>query len=65
MTKKFPVELIGSKFKLINSVGQVIHDGTFNKKINELSLRNYPFGVYFIEIDANFNTIRKKVIKGY
>jgi PDZ domain-containing secreted protein len=60
-----PVELIGSKFKLINSVGQVIHDGTFNKKINELSLRNYPFGVYFIEIDSHFNTIRKKVIKGF
>lgn len=39
--------------KIVNSIGQVVHQSTISKDNNQINIQHYNAGLYFIQIDNN------------
>jgi len=51
-----------SSFRLINSLGQTMSEGSLNSPVNEVNTRELSNGVYFIIISSGENIQSKKII---
>ena len=54
---------VSSNYHLYNMVGQKIISGQINEGDNELNLRQYSNGIYFIKFIKNNSVYTKKIIK--
>lgn len=49
--------------RIFNALGEEIVGFKLNQKDGEIDLSNFPQGVYFIEIDSQSKTLRRKLLK--
>ena len=54
---------VSSNYHLYNMIGQKIISGQINEGDNELNLRQYSNGIYFIKFIKNNRDYTKKIIK--
>ena len=52
-----------SKYYVLNPTGEIIKSGQINASENKISLIDYPSGIYFIQIIADEQLYRTRVIK--
>jgi hypothetical protein len=53
---------VKSKYRVIDMFGKIVKTGSFDQGKNELQLRNYEAGVYFLRVLNNNKIITKKVV---
>jgi len=53
---------VKSNYRLIDMVGKIVKMGSFDQGTNELQLRNYQDGVYFLRVINNSRIMTKKVV---
>jgi hypothetical protein len=53
---------VKSKYRVIDMFGKIVKTGSFDQGKNELQLRNYQAGVYFLRVLNDSKIITKKVV---
>ncbi len=53
---------VKSKYRFIDMFGKIVKTGSFDQGENELQLRKYEAGVYFLRVINDSNIITKKVV---
>jgi photosystem II stability/assembly factor-like uncharacterized protein len=59
----FPSQLIGNTYTVTNTVGQVILVNTIISSREEISLKDFSNGIYYLQIASNSGLITKKMVK--
>ncbi|WP_339893919.1 T9SS type A sorting domain-containing protein [uncultured Algibacter sp.] len=52
-----------SKYRVIDIFGKIVNRGSLNQGKNELQLRNYESGIYFLTITNDSGSATKKIVK--
>ncbi len=53
---------IKSKYRVIDMLGKIVNTGSLNQGKNELHLRNYEAGIYFLRITNGSGFVTKKIV---